>query len=176
MIMVDKNRKFNSENGQALFEMIIFLPFLIFLFTIFYTAGNAINGSINQQKALRGYFYQVVKGNSYLLTHEDLKSHSSNGIKIAGFNAIGWNETLINEKRSMAPCFKFSNFLKSNSKEECESPDREEEGSSQIIRVFTMYGVCGPTYFENQEFDGSGKFYSILPEGQSGISSCTLSK
>jgi hypothetical protein len=49
--------KFLNQEGQAVFELLIFLPFLLFLYTIYYTAGNAINGSINQQKAVRGYFY-----------------------------------------------------------------------------------------------------------------------
>lgn len=150
--MVDKMHlkifqcKFLNQKGQAIFEMILFLPFLLFLYTIYYTAGNAISGSINQQKAVRGYFYSLVKGNSYIVTLNELKAHRENSIRRVGFNAIGWNERMDGQKQSFAPCFKFSSLLKNNSTEECEGSEREEEGSSRFIRLFTFYGVCGPTY------------------------------
>ncbi|MGZ3807859.1 MAG: hypothetical protein ACXVCE_07220, partial [Bacteriovorax sp.] len=148
--------KFLDQKGQAIFEMILFLPFLLFLYTIYYTAGNAISGSINQQKAVRGYFYTLVKGNSYINNFNELRSLKDKNVKKVGFNAIGWNERIDSgpSSNSYAPCFKFSSLLKNNSTEECEGSEREEEGSSRFIRLFTFYGVCGPA----DVFDGKDYF------------------
>lgn len=125
--------------------MIIFLPFLIFIFTIFYTVGNALSGTINQQKAVRGYYYQLVKGNSYLVPPSDLNDYKDAGMEKIGFFAIGWTETDGNTKLT-GNCFKFSSMLKSGSTEECESGARDPAEQSSFVRTFTMYGVCGPIY------------------------------
>lgn len=165
MKLKNLKQKFLNQKGQAIFEMILFLPFILFLYTIYYTAGNSINGSINQQKAVRGYFYSLVKGNSYVVSFNDLKGHKEKNIGRVGFNAIGWNERLENKVISVAPCFHFSSLLKNNSTEVCDGSDREEPQSSRFIRLFTFYGVCGPTYQVEQKdfviepglqgFDGS---------------------
>ncbi len=171
--MVDK-KIFQNQKGQALFELIIFLPFLIFLYSIYYTTGNSISGSINQQKAVRGYFYSLTRGNSYLNTMQELESFGDKGIKTVGFSALGWREKSTNGgQNAFAPCFKFSSLLKNESTEECDSSEREEEGSSRYIRVFTFYGVCGPVYTESS--DSSGVFYKIDPGFQSNPSLCSLS-
>lgn len=177
MITVNKmktnfSKKFLNQKGQALFEMILFLPFLLFLYTIYYTAGNSISGSINQQKAVRGYFYGIVKGNSYIVSLSELKEFSKGGLKRVGFNSVGWKERF-EGKESIAPCFKFSSLLKNGSTEECEGKEREEEGSSRFIRLFTYYGVCGPNYIES---DAQGSAYYDIPSNtQTQIASCTLS-
>lgn len=162
-----------NQKGQAIFEMIIFLPFLLFLYTIYYTAGNSISGSINQQKAVRGYFYTLVKGNSYVVSLPDLKAFGEKSIKRVGFNSIGWNESIGADNKSFAPCFKFSSLLKNGLTEECESPARDEELSSRYVRLFTYYGVCGPNYFAVNGLEGS-TFYEIPPNGQTQASSCTI--
>ncbi len=175
MIMVDKNtfkQKFLNQKGQAIFELILFLPILLFMYTIYYTAGNSISGSINQQKAVRGYFYTLVKGNSYLVTPQDLHDFSDNkGIKRVGFNAIGWNENMDASKRSFAPCFSFSSILKNSTTETCDGDEREAEDSSRFIRLFTFYGVCGPSY------TATDTSFSIEPslQGARGTDSCILS-
>lgn len=165
--MVDK--KFFNQKGQALFEMILFLPFLMFLYTIYYTAGNSISGSINQQKAVRGYFYAIVKGNSYIIPLVDLKFFRDSNITKIGFNSVGWNEHL-SGKKSFSPCFKFSSLLKNNSTEECEGSEREAEGSSRFIRLFTFYGVCGPYYTSTPE---DKDYFDIDPRNQASMVSCT---
>jgi hypothetical protein len=148
----------SNQKGQAIFELLLFIPFLIFLYSIYYTVGNSISASINQQKAVRGYFYALTKGNSYLNTYQDLKAFvGENGVKIVGFSAIGWREKDKN-KQSFAPCFKFSSLLKSSSSEECDSPERPEELSSRFIRIFTFYGVCGPVYQATSDSFGQTSF------------------
>jgi hypothetical protein len=144
------NIKLLNQKGQAIFEMIIFLPFLIFLYTIFYTVGNSISGSINQQKAVRGYFYQLVKGNSYVLSTIDLDSLNGKSIDSAGFFAIGWAEKKDGgaDGTPFGNCFKFGSLLRNGSSETCEDPSTSDQPGlkSSFVRIFTMYGVCGPVF------------------------------
>ena len=170
MIKPTFQKKYLNQKGQALFEMVLFLPFLMFLYTIYYTAGNSISGSINQQKAVRGYFYALVKGSSYVIPFSDLQKFKRDGINKAGFNAIGWADHLKGQK-PFAPCFKFSSILKNGSTEECDSGERDEEGSSRFIRLFTFYGVCGPYYSPTPQDDS---YFDIHPSQQASQGSCTL--
>jgi hypothetical protein len=173
--MVDKIQKLIlNDKGQAVFELVIFLPFLIFLYSIYYTAGNSISGSINQQKAVRGYFYSLTKGNSYLNSLGDLNEYSDRSIKAVGFSTLGWREkSSAGGQNGFAPCFKFSSILKNEATEECDGSDREGEGSSRFIRVFTYYGVCGPVYTESS--DTNGKFFEIIPSFQNSHALCSIS-
>lgn len=175
MVVKNFNPFLNLKNqkGQAIFELLIFLPFLIFLYSIYYTTGNSISASINQQKAVRGYFYSLTKGNSYLNTYSDLKAFGEEALVSVGFSAVGWREREVNKKGSLAPCFKFSSLLKNQSSEECDSPERPEENSSRFIRIFTFYGVCGPVY--KKTTDGIGEFFEIPNNLQSIYSQCSLS-
>ena len=173
--MVDRKIKksLKNQSGQALFELIIFIPFLIFLYTIYSTTGDSISASINQQKAVRGYFYSLIMGNSYLNNPLELAAFSNSSTKSVGFSALGWREKGNAEgTNAFAPCFKFSSLIKNNSNEECDSKDRDEEGVSRFIRVFTFYGVCGPVYSE-MELEGI-KFYFINPSNQSSPDKCSL--
>ncbi|MBT3585285.1 MAG: hypothetical protein HN509_10280 [Halobacteriovoraceae bacterium] len=141
-------KKFHNSNeeGQAVFELIVFLPFLIFMFTTFMTIGNALNGSINQQKATRGYFYYLVKGNSTVPDVSDLSYIAGGGNTRAGFYAIGWRAKSEGSDQAIATCYKFQSFLGSgNDDETCEEPETDE-GSSQFIRIYTYYGICGQLY------------------------------
>ena len=139
----------NNQKGQALFEMILFLPFLLFLYTIFYTIGNSISGSINQQKAVRGYFYQLVKNNPNIVSLADLKEFKRNGLLNVGFFSIGWREhSDPSGKSSYGNCFKFASLLRNGTQEQCDDSIRDEANKSYYVRVFTVYGVCGPIYSE----------------------------
>lgn len=175
----EKNKSvLSNEKGQAVFELIIFLPFLVFLYTVYSTAGNSINGSINQQKAVRGYFYSLLKGNSYVNSMADLEEFSQKSISTVGFSALGWREKSASGQRdSFAPCFKFSSILKNDSNEECDSDSREgDDGEklSRYVRVFTFYGICGPVYTKTTD-PGAGNFYETYPAMQNAPNSCILS-
>lgn len=139
-------RNLKNNKGQAIFEMVIFLPFLVFLFTIFYTVGNSLSGSINQQKAVRGYYYHLVKGNSYIVPPQDIEGYKAGGIKKMGFFAIGWSETQPDGQTPSGNCFHFTSMLKNGSTEECISKTRDPADESSFVRIFTMYGVCGPVF------------------------------
>lgn len=175
MITVVKLNKniLRNQNGQSLFEFIIFVPFLVFFYTIFYTAGNSINGSINQQKAVRGYYYSLVKGNSYLLTFNDLENLKNFSINTAGFFGIGWFEHQTGNQR-FAPCFEFNSILKNNTTEKCDGQERDIPGSSsRFVRIFTYYGVCGATYTLSSKPLANGR-YEFDFTHQTG--SCILAK
>ncbi|MEI8346210.1 MAG: hypothetical protein WCG27_02000, partial [Pseudomonadota bacterium] len=66
--------KKKSQQGQSIFEFLIFFPFLLILFFSFSVVGGAINSSINQQKAARGYFFKMTRGNSRIPTAGDIKA------------------------------------------------------------------------------------------------------
>lgn len=161
-----------NKKGQALFEMVLFLPFLIILYSMFYTIGNSINGSINQQKAVRGYFYSLLKGNSYVNTYADLVHFQGIAFNKIGFASVGWRERSENQgQRVFAPCFHFVNLLNAGDVEDCAKRERDSD-STKIIRVYTYYGVCGPVYTTKE----NAPVFGILPENQSAISGCMMTK
>lgn len=140
-------RKFlKNEKGQAIFELVVFLPFLVFLYTTYYTLGNSINGSINQQKATRRYLFYLLKGNSRALVVKDLQSYVGSGIQSAGNFAVGWREKSSGATggASFATCYRFNTLFASEADEECDG--RNSEISSNFIKVFTFFGVCGENY------------------------------
>ncbi len=141
-------QKFKSdEDGQAIFEVLVFLPLLIFLYTIIYNVGNAINISINQQKVTRRYFYYLSKGNSFLPSQDDLQEYSSGNLRV-GMSMIGFRAKTGGggaSGNSVAPCFRFNSFLTGSSSETCDEGTTGERSTS-FVRIFTAYGICGDTY------------------------------
>ncbi|OUR93107.1 hypothetical protein A9Q84_21635 [Halobacteriovorax marinus] len=150
------NKKINSivenENGQAIFEFVVFLPFIIFLFTVLVNLSNSINGSINQQKALRGYFYRILEHDSKAPNRIDIDYLSSQGRNIIAPVSLGWAKKRVGDAQSFGTCYKFLSLFGS-SDEECEE-SLSGENSSNFVKVFTFYGVCGSTYLKS-----SGGFY-----------------
>lgn len=174
MTMVGEMKKLiSNEKGQAVFELILFLPFLIFMFSIFYTVGNSISGSINQQKAVRGYFYFLNKNNSYINTAHDVDEYATKyAMRTVGFATVGWRErSESGDRYSYAPCFEFHSMLKGDFKEDCKDKERGEGSTSTIVRVFTFYGVCGPTYSLPPT---GGSEMSIDPRNQNNPNLCAL--
>lgn len=142
--MAVKSKKIlENEEGQAVFELILFMPFLVYFVTLLFTAGNSINGSINQQKAVRGYFYHLLKGNSNLPIKADLVEFKGSGISAVSVSSLGWAEERP-EENNYATCYKFST-LYSTSEEICKekAPD---PNTTIFVRPFTFYGVCSGTY------------------------------
>lgn len=136
-------KKVNDTKGQSLFEFILFLPILTILLILIITVISSINASINQEKATRGYFYYLLKGNSYIPPYEDLKTYQSGSLRNVGLYTIGWRE----KKQgviSFAPCFKIQQFLGGTSAEDCDNVLAGEHATN-FIRIYTMYGVCGET-------------------------------
>lgn len=134
-----------DERGQAIFEMMVFLPLFIFMLTIIFNVGDAINISINQQKVTRRYFYYLAKGNSYLPTQSQLEATRDSGtVDLVGFAFNGYRQRSISES-PIGPCFKFNSFLTGGTGETCEDPIGSER-TTNFIKVFTGYGLCGETF------------------------------
>lgn len=136
-----------NENGQAIFELLVFMPILISFYLVIANVGDAINASINQNKVTRRYYYNLIKGNSYIPRSERLTAYKNGGsVQTAGMSAIGFAESLsgAGSGSPIAPCFRFNSMLTGDSSQECD--EAVEERSTALIKVFTAYGICGETF------------------------------
>jgi hypothetical protein len=146
-MQIKRKTKLNNQNGQAIFEMIFFLPLILILVSMILNIGSAINGSINQQKTTRGYFYARIKNNSNLPMHTLTQTHSD--WKLFGMFFVGWKEKFDSGQFPVQPCYKLSiPFVQPDDSEgTCGAYSSE---TTSFIRVGTVYGVCGTTYYNNQ--------------------------
>ena len=103
-------KKVKNQRGQSIFEFIVFIPFLLLLLQGFMKIGGAINGSINQQKHLRGYYFYKLKNSSYFPILNDLKSLSN--MTQVGYSAFGWSEELVDGQQPKAPCYLLNSFFR----------------------------------------------------------------
>ncbi len=149
LIMVADMMK--SQKGQALIELIIFLPLMFMFYAMISGFANSINASINQQKITRGYFYYRVQNNSTMpkpsLNDGNTYSHENWGT--FGMFFIGYKDYFINSK-PVAPCYKISVPLQAAGNDKCEEPYTQP--TTQFIRVQTVYGICGATYNRNGQY------------------------
>lgn len=163
------NKKLNQ--GQALIELIIFLPLMITLYSVISGFANSINGSINQQKIVRAYFYNRIQNNSTFpgptIVETGFKSWS-----VFGVFFIGWAEFVKSDGSTMMPCYKVNIPFKDSPKDKCE--DAYSENKTLWIRVGTVYGVCGTSLFHNSNQvymvpDGPGPGFKALSDKRSCI-------
>ncbi len=171
-------KKIKNQKGQSIFEFLIFLPLFVMLIGVFYSFGNSLNMSINQQKQVRGYFYHLLKGNSYGISYNNLLELKNTGIRKVGMFSLGWRiKETANGKKSFSACTKIVSSL-SGGEEECDSNTRVAEGSSKFVRAFTMYGICTNSFVDlgNGTFAGSVDPDSGTRMNQVGFSNCSLSK
>jgi len=150
----------NKQKGQALFEFILFVPFMLSVYTLTVSFTSAINGSINQQKATRGYFYARSLNNSYFPSREVLSS--LDGVQYAGQVVIGWKRVL-DGRVPVAPCFKLRSLVSSELSDQCETEFDEGTTSTKYIRPKTMYGYCGATYFVGESGGFERAFHQATP-------------
>jgi hypothetical protein len=149
MIMDVENKKkknaLDNENGQAIFEFLFFFPTIILLIFLIVSLGNSINGSINQQKVTRSYLYARLK-NTSMYPQKDPDDQIYQNWKIFGMFFIGWKEKFAEGTESpLQPCYKVQlPFADTESK--CDTYKKE---TSSFIRVGTVYGLCGATYYNN---------------------------
>jgi len=130
-----------NEKGQALIELIIFLPMMFMLYSMISGFANAIYGSINQQKVTRGYFYYRVQNNSTIPKPDEEKTYQA--WQQFGMFFIGWKEYFVGNS-PVQPCYKISVPMKPADADKCE--DKYSKQTSQFIRVGTAYGICGATF------------------------------
>lgn len=146
--------KYLGEEGQAIFEFIVFVPFYIYLLTVLMSFGNSLNASINQNKVLRGYYYRAAGNSSRLPIREDLEKLAGAGIESVGMGVIGYHDREGEANSSLAGCVGVQRYIGSDGgSETCEEP---EEGSNQtrFVRIFTAYGTCGESWRADE-----GNFY-----------------
>lgn len=133
-----------NEKGQGLIEFLIFLPFMLMMYSVSMNISNSINASINQQKITRAFFYYRNMNNSTIpKPRRDGQEEPANTWQKFGMEIMGWSEFLAGDQ-PVAPCFKFLLPLGESTDDECE--ESYSGKSSQFIRVQTVYGVCGASY------------------------------
>lgn len=151
-----------AQRGQALIEFIIFLPLMLTMYMLVMMLGDAINGSINQQKATRGYFYFRMQNSSYIT-----RPFRSNGNKIFeswenfGMFYLGWADYLEGDRVPVYPCYKLNLPMSEVSGDSCEQA--YSRPTTQFIRVGTVYGACGATMSRSTNA-GAGE-YAEQPQG-----------
>jgi len=168
MMTVAKKTK---QSGQALIELIIFLPLMFTLYSVISGFAGAIHASINQQKITRGYFYYRVQNNPNIPkpdSAEDYKSWQKFGMFF-----IGW-KNYFNSNVPVMPCYKVSIPLKQKPTDKCE--DAYTDPSTLFVRVGTVYGVCGATMANNGSQaifmpDGGQRFNEVVDQ-----SSCLITR
>ncbi len=158
LIMVAKNKRltFQNEDGQSIIEFLLFLPFIIMMYSVVMSLGSAINASINQQKAARGYFYYRLANNShYPRPSRSSTTEVSDSWTMFGTQIMGWAEKLTTgaSQQPVAPCFKFALPFEEAEDDACENS--YTGNTSQFIRVKTVYGSCGATYMKKDGFNVS---------------------
>ncbi len=132
--------KSKDQKGQALIELIVFLPLMFTVYAVISGFANAINGSINQQKVVRGYFYFRTQNNSMI--PKPIEDHAQ--YQRFGADFLGWKEFFGGNEQPMAPCYKVSIPVRAGNSDSC--ANQYSEPSSLYMRVGTAYGVCGGTY------------------------------
>lgn len=140
-IKVIKNLK--TDKGQSLIEFVLFLPFMLMIYSVIINVSGAINASLNQQKVTRAYFYYTLQNNSMFPGPSREGGDPTQGWSTFGMRILGWSTELIDSK-PVAPCFKFNIALGESDGDACKDPYSGK--STQYIRVGTVYGACGATY------------------------------
>lgn len=167
-----------NEKGQALFEFLIFVPFMMSTYMMVGAMGDAINGSINQQKVSRGYFYSLVLGDS-LIPRKDMQIMADGSVKRVGMWYVGWRTKFEGGNngsgKPIAPCYKLATLVAPTDPDEC-LDDISGNTTTQYVRVKTAYGVCSTTYI-NDEMVGSHVSYPgavVSTQGGDSAAGCTL--
>jgi hypothetical protein len=169
-----KKKLINSKKGQALIEFIVFLPIIIGLYSIISGFANAINGSINQQKISRAYFYNRIQNNSNF-PGPSLVEEAYGGWSYFGAFFIGWKEFFKEEGNPLMPCYKVSLPLQNNQQEKCN--EGYSDKNTSLIRVGTVFGMCGTSFYHT---NGRVFYLPDLPGSDFSLvvdkSSCTISQ
>ena len=148
-----QKKKWPHQQGQAIFEFIIFLPIMLMFYGVIVSLSSAINGSINQQKAIRGFTYGVMKGNPTIPPRILVQANlSKEGIGHQGMLVYLFGDRLSGGEfpRPYATCYRVPSFGQGES-ESCDDQLELSDNSSPVIRVKTAYGLCGATYRINSD-------------------------
>jgi hypothetical protein len=139
-----------DSKGQAFFEFILFLPLMVITYFIVNGLGNSINGSINQQKFTRSYYFSKIKSNSFV-PRPDYESYPGSGYpgwNKFGISMIGFrvNEFSGTSDQPETACYKIPLNGSFEDSDECTS---YSDTRAKHIRVYTVFGICGATIQAN---------------------------
>lgn len=151
-----------DKKGQAVFEFLIFLPFYMALYVITISISNSLNGSINQQKLTRGYFFARIKNNSMVPNIDQINLR---GVTSIGLVSLGWRKETVGGDGNGVPiaaCYKIQALTKGSVNDRCD--DKPNGKTTQYIRIKTMFGLCGATYLKQP----NGTFNQIITSKASG--------
>lgn len=169
MIMAAKKK--SDQSGQALIELIIFLPLMFGIYGMIRGFANAINGSINQQKVTRSYYYFRIQNNS--MVPRPLMEHAQSWSKF-GMSFVGWADHL-DGVSPIATCYQITIPMTPSATDRCQTSYSTETTSH--IRVGTAYGICGATF----AVDGESRHFYQVPDSLSSsfemlldFNSCTI--
>lgn len=149
----------SCQRGQALVEFIIFLPFMLMMYTVVVVLGDAINGSINQQKATRGYFYHRNQNSAQVVRPRIGTNSNFTTWKSFGHHFVGWSDYIV-EPSPYLPCYRLNLPFAADTGDACDRPYTKT--TTQFIRVGTIYGICGATF---QQDPSGGLSYGETPIG-----------
>lgn len=141
----------SNNKGQALFEFIAFMPFLLMLYSVTLTISNSLNASINQQKTTRSYFFYINQNDSRFPSAD---RNSAQPFSQFSMSIIGWAKEFEGQV-PVAPCFELKAPIGDIEGDECAAAYSEDK--TQFIRVGTVFGICGASYLKQ------GQSTLILP-------------
>ena len=148
-------RVIKNQKAQAIFEFIIFMPIMLVLYFLMLTVSGSINGSINQQKATRGYFFHLNRGNSMSPDLKDLDVYAGAGLNSVGMDMAGWMEKEIGSS-PLLTCYEMKPFTSSGAKTTC---DQRSGRITNFIKPSTVFGLCSSTYILQ---DGQYVLYNLI--------------
>lgn len=167
-----------NQKGQALIELIVFLPLMVAIYSVINGFANSINASINQQKITRAYFYNRIQNNSTIPGTKAADDGVIMGWGSFGMFYIGWKEFFVGNSSDgspVMPCFRINLPFRNAPTDQCEEKYTTPE--TLWVRVGTVYGICGATYVnrQNQTFiapefgDPTGSTFNIVIDKSSCI-------
>ncbi len=153
-------KKMKKQKGQAIFELIIFLPIFLFLMKTLFDYGDAINHSINQNKAVRSYYFYTAANDSNLPNLAYLGEFQSKSVKTISLDTFSWSTQTVPDESAfpMGSCVKVPGFLGNDLPGECDAP-QPDDMKSQFIRVYTSFGVCTGSWASAE--DNSAVSYAL---------------
>ena len=145
--MKTKKKLFLNQKGQSLIEFVLFLPFIMMMYSVIINVANSINASLNQQKVTRAYFYYNLQNNSTFPKPRRDVTDPSDSWGTFGMQIIGWAVERNSDGEPVMPCFKFTLPIGDGAEDECK--EAYNGRATQHVRVGTVYGACGATYVRN---------------------------
>ncbi len=162
---------FQNQKGQGLIEFLLFLPLMLMMYSVTLALSGSINASINQQKVARGFFYYRMQNNSTIpKPRRGGEAEPSQSWSAFGSQIIGWSERLDGDQ-PLAPCYELNLPFSGREGDTCEG--NYSDPTTQFIRVMTVYGVCGASYFKNEARNNVA--YPLSSRDVNDIQHCTIS-